>query len=517
MVKKMISRLSVLVTIAVLLSACSKKTEYTLVIPADASATASINLKSLANKSGLKDKENKEAKQKMLDALKSGTTAATFQQLEKVLNNPNESGIDVEAPIYTFVSPSFPYMTILGKVSDIDKLRTSIDIMAKEQLCQPIEKADDYSYSIVGEDVILAFNESAAILVQVGNTNKMENARKSIATLMKQTPENSINKNAGFQSMQKQKGDVNFIASMAALPAEFSGQVSLGLAASRIDAKDLQVLGSLNFEKGKIAIQVEYYTENEEVKAQLKKQEKATKKLSTTFLKNFPASTVSFINVGANGAELYNLLLENEDFRNSVSVAKAAEVKELFTSFDGDISAGLINVTMDNAPTFAAYADVKNGNALKTIYQNKQALGLRRGEDIVKLGEDAYVYKSSAMNVFFGIQNKQMYATNDELLYKSIGKSVDKSIKDTPYAADMKGKNYFFVINMEAILELPVVQMMVGFGGEEYQMYYSLASNISYLEMSGEENKSEIDLMFKNKDINALKQIIDFAKQFAGM
>ena len=110
MSKRMISRLSVLVVLMVFMAACSKKSEYTNVIPADASAVASIHLKSLADKSGLKDKENEAAKQKMIEALKSGTTAATFQQLEKVLNNPKESGIDVDAPVYAFTATSFPQL-----------------------------------------------------------------------------------------------------------------------------------------------------------------------------------------------------------------------------------------------------------------------------------------------------------------------------------------------------------------------------------------------------------------------
>ena len=134
------------------------------------------------------------------------------------------------------------------------------------------------------------------------------------------------------------------------------------------------------------------------------------------------------------------------------------------------------------------------------------------------LGENEYVYKSRAMNIFFGLKDKQMYATNDELLYKNIDKAADKSIKDVAYASDMKGKNFFFVVNMDAILELPIVKMMVGFGGEEYQMYYNLTSQISYLEISNvSDGVSEIDLVLKDKDTNSLKQIVNFAKKFAGM
>lgn len=519
MVKRMISRLSVLAVLIVFMASCSKQTEYTNVIPADASAIASINLKSLIEKSGLKDKENEAAKQKMLDALKSGTTAATFQQLEKVLNNPKESGIDTEALLYYFTAPSFPYSTIVGKVADADKLNASLDIMVKEQLCQPVETTDGFNHTIMAGTSIFAFNESAIMLVNVGQATQMENAMKTIATLMKQTAKTSIAANAGFQKMEKQKGDINFLASFAALPESYAGQLNAAMSMSgvNIDPKDLMILGNLSFEKGKISIYGEYYTENKEVLAMMEKQKQATTKLNTAFLKYFPASTIAFLNIGANGEAIYNLLQENPEFRSTFSLAKAAEVKDLFASFNGDISVGLINVTMNQAPTFAAYAEVKNGNALKAIYNNKQALNLQGG-DIVQLGENEYVYKSRQMNIFFGLKDKQMYATNDELLYKSIGKPVEKSVKDTGYAADIKGKNAFFVINVEAILELPVVKMLVGFGGEEYQMYYNLASQVSYLEAYSDSNSiGTVELILKNKDVNALKQIVDFAKKFTGM
>lgn len=224
-----------------------------------------------------------------------------------------------------------------------------------------------------------------------------------------------------------------------------------------------------------------------------------------------------FINAGVKGEGLYNLLSENKDFRNTISIAKADEMKELFSSFNGDISAGLINVTMNSAPTFMLYADVKNGNALEALYKNKQSLGLKRGEDILELGKDEYVYKTKGMNIFFGIKDKQMYATNDELLYKNVGKAADKSIKEAPYASEMKGKTVFFAINTDAILELPIVKMAAGFGGQEVKTYLELANKISFLSISTEGEICEMDLCLKDKDVNALKQIVDFAKQFAGM
>lgn len=82
---------------------------------------------------------------KSTGSTESGMNAATFQQLEKVMKNPGESGIDVESPFYVFSSSSFPYPTVVGKVSNEDNLHASLDVMAKEQICQPISEADGYS------------------------------------------------------------------------------------------------------------------------------------------------------------------------------------------------------------------------------------------------------------------------------------------------------------------------------------------------------------------------------------
>lgn len=515
MAKKMISRLSVLTVLIVFLTACSKTSEYTNVIPADASVVASINLKSLASKAGLNDKENETAKQKVLEALKSGMNAATFQQLEKVMKNPSESGIDIESPFYVFSSSSFPYPTVVGKVSNEDNLHASLDMMAKEQICQPISEADGYSFTTMTGS-LLAFNNSTVMIVTVNGTSQTEKAKKGITDLMKQTADNSIVKCGAFQKMEQQKSDVNFFASMKTIPATYRSQASMGLPAE-VKPEDITLVGGLNFEKGKIALKSENYTENDAVKALLKKQMESFGKTNGTFAKYFPASTLMFFNVGVKGEGLYNLLSENKEFRNTISIAKADEVKELFGSFNGDISAGLINVTRNIAPTFMLYADVKNGNALEALYKNKQSLGMKRGEDIIQLGKDEYVYKTKGMNIFFGIKDKQMYATNDELLYKNVGKAADKSIKDAPYASDMKGKNIFVAINADAILDLTVVKMVAGFGGQEVKTYIELANKVSYLSMSSEGEISEIDLCLKDKDVNALKQIVDFAKQFAGM
>ena len=85
MAKKTISRLSVLAVLIVFLAACSKTSEYTNVIPADASVVASINLKSLASKAGLDDKEN-ESTEKRNECGHIPTTGKGYEESGRIGN-----------------------------------------------------------------------------------------------------------------------------------------------------------------------------------------------------------------------------------------------------------------------------------------------------------------------------------------------------------------------------------------------------------------------------------------------
>lgn len=517
MKKSLFFHLSVLAVLIVFVSACSEKAEYTNVIPANTTQLVSINLKSLAEKAGINDKENKDALKKLTEAMKTGMNAATFQQLETVMKDPAKSGIDVTTPVYLFSAPTFDYATVVAKVSSEDDLKNLLEVAEKEQICSAISSGDGYSFATAGNQALLAFNANTFLAVSYNDPASLDMIKEGITALLKQTEENSIVKNPAFKKMQKLDGDVNMFVSPSSLMGEYTKQLNFGLS-KNVDLKDLIMLGSLSFEKGKVEMVIENYTENAELKAMFEKQVKSMRPIENTFIKYFPKSTVALVSLGVNGEEMYNVLQENEQFRNEFSITKAAEVKNLFSTFQNDLTIGLINVTMSNAPSFLAYASVKNNAPLKAIYEKKAELGMRKGDDIVKLSEDDYVYKSRDMNIFFGIRNKQMYATNDEILYKNICKAVDPSLKDTDFASSLKGKRSAFVINAEAVLQLPLIKMMVEYGGQEYNTYYTLANNVSYLEAVGDDNnKATITLQLKDKNVNALKQVVNFIKQFTGM
>lgn len=251
MKKNLFFHFSVLAMLIVLISACSsKKPEYTNVIPSDASQVIAVNLKSLADKAGTKDKETKEALQKLTDALKSDMNTATFQQLEAVLKDPAKSGVDVNAPIYVFNAPSFPYTTMVAKVQSEDDLLKLLEVTEKEQIISHVAEADGYSFAQINKRALLAFTPTTLMVVNYTGTSQLEKVKEGIPALLKQTGENSINSNTAFKKMQKQDGDINMLISPSSLLSAYANPLNYGIS-HNIDLKDLKMLGSLSFEKGK--------------------------------------------------------------------------------------------------------------------------------------------------------------------------------------------------------------------------------------------------------------------------
>lgn len=63
------------------------------------------------------------------------------------MKDPSQSGIDIKAPVFVFTSKTFITPAMVAKVSNIDDLRASLDLMAKEGICQPIAEEDGYSFT----------------------------------------------------------------------------------------------------------------------------------------------------------------------------------------------------------------------------------------------------------------------------------------------------------------------------------------------------------------------------------
>lgn len=507
-----------LIMLAVLIGGCSEKSDYINVIPAHANLVAAIHLNSLVQKAGLDGGENKDLIQQFKTALEGEVSGATAQHLEALLEKPAESGIDWTAPLYLFSAPDFPYISIVAKVNSKKKLSNLLKTLHGEQFCSDIKEGKNYSYVTVNEEGLLAFTNSALLYVdygsleQTGAAKQPEQIKQRISLLLKQSEKQSIVTSTSFKKMQGKKGDITMMMSPSGFWEKYARQLNYGIA-ENVDLKDLVLLGNLSFEKGKISLSYESYTNDPELKRILEQQQKATCLTNGSSLKFFPKSTLALFNIGLNGKKAYEAFKTNSKFGE---LFYDKEIKELFGMLQQDVTIGVTSVKAgSNIPIFLAYAAITDKAPVKKLYERREELSLI-GITINKSGKDDYVLKMPNLTFYLGTRGKHLFVTNDEKLYQTIGQTAIPSVEETAYASILKGKNIAGVINAEALSELPLIKTMSVYGGQEYQSYYTLARKVAYLAITVEGRQSEITLQLQNKNENALKQVVKMIKDFGG-
>ena len=476
-----------LAALLLLASACSQKAEYTHAIPANATFVSSVNLSTLSEKAGLGDSDNQALLQKLKESLKSEMDATTYDYIGTLLDDPAQSGIDLQAPIYLFTSRALRQGSFVAKVADKDNVQTLLETLRKEG--GETEEKENCTLVHTSDGLLLGYNESLLFCLGQQTGPQLPAYKDSLVAWIQQTEAQSFASRPEFKQMQAQKGDIKAIYSYASLPKNYMAITGYRMPKG-LDLKDLRFIIGLSFEKGSIDLHLTYYTENEQIKSLLAKQNQVYRPIKNTFIDYFPQSTLLLVSAGLDGNALYDLLLETTPIGENLSAKNAETIKQVMAMFEDDLSFGMVNFTLNKLPSLLAYATVKDSAPLKALLENdelKKQLG--RGNDIVQLEEDRYV-----------------------LLYKDLFKKCDPSAAQNAYAGDMKGKKGFAVVNMEAICQLPIVKMLASMGGSQYATILAALEHIDYMKSENNETGSYASIQLKDKDTNALKQIVELAK-----
>lgn len=515
MLKKISFKLLVITLLITSITSCSKKADYVNAIPSDTQGLISFNLKTLFSKSGLNNKDNEASKEKVLSALKSEMSEATYLQLEKIFKDPKAAGLDLSSEIYIFSLPKYDIPVLLAKTGDQDKLQNTLETFIKEDPSLTINKESNFNYIKLSEN-LFAYNETTALFVLNIKGGNTEEVKAQVAEMLKFDDQKSIKRQVAYQKMAKKEGDIHFLVNINEELFQSLSRYMPGLMVSN-SIKDASQFGSISFENGKIVINAEYYTENEEALKEMQKQLEMVKTTKNIFTKYFPDSTLMFMNINIDGSKLCTYLKENKEIQKNIPLKENPELEKAFKTFSGDFSVALTTVGLDQMPVFLGYAEVKDGQLLADLYTKLNQKKANKYESFTKIGEDKYLYKSGKMSIFAGVEDHKMYITNSESAYQEIFKKKDQSIEDAPYFSQMKNSIFSMSLNIKSVLNLPMVKMLVGFGGEEYQMYYNLCSKMNYITITSNKTESETILAFEDQKTNALKQIVDFSKTFVGM
>lgn len=499
---KIFSRLSILLVAVLLLGSCSKGKEYTRVIPTNASVVVSADIASIIKKSGLADKGQ--------STMKNISAILKNEKLSKLVQNPSDAGLSLTDKVYCFLTAD-QTPVVLIKVSDRDKLKDAFKLMKEESLCDEVEDASNYSFTTLQGYGICAFDNSSLIIMKTTNPRSLP-VKEAVSKLMDQDVKNSIAQNEGFKKMVAQKSDVGVFASFASVPQLTSTSMMMGLPEDA-DLKSLMLLGSINFENGKIAMNCEYYTENEPLKAYFKKQAEMGGKTNHTFLKDLPVSSLAYITTSLKGDKLYEMLLNTSEFKDMVRDAHLTpglNLKKSVSAFNGDVAIAVTNISEAGIPTILAYAQVTDPAAMGVMYAFKKDFD-EMGMTVSTVGNNEYLVRSMMLPtpIHFGVRGKTLFLTNDEACYKNIGKPMANSLDGARYESIKAASNGYFALDAENLVKLNMVDKSFAGLGSQGMIAKSILANFSYIEAyHKDEQNSVVNIYLKNKNENVLKQVV---------
>lgn len=503
-----------LISLVVILlgTACSEKIAHQNALPKDASLVMAVDLKAMADKSGLSAGEGATVVKKLHDALIQGLDKEGVELLEEVFKDPSASGLSFTDPVYVFVGRQSANVGAVVRVKKQKDVEHTMSVLHKQGICSEIHEAEGFKWAVVGK-ALLAFSDNAFLTLYSDKASRADDLNYMAAVLLGQDEAGSYAGTDDFKAMIAEKADITISGNMGIVPHEIVSMFSMGLPAT-LNLEDMKMQAKVNFENGKLVMNVRNTTENKEILAFMKKQQLAFQPLKGTYLDYFAPAVACWMSGNMKGEKAYELLCENPTIRQTLeSPLFPVDLYRIFQAIDGEICLAL---DANNAG-FIMYADVKENSFLQTFEDLKPLLALTGGEmQLVTVGPDAYEFRGAygmmryvGMNrLWLGVKNNRFYLTNRQEAIDA--RPLGQNLHSLPWAESVKGKQFFMYMSFSSLASL-----LSGIPTAEMRTMVTIFNALDKLTVvSSDWQHTEVVLTSKETEKNLLRQVLEGIQNF---
>lgn len=337
----------------ILLFSCSKKTSVP--VPKDAAVVLHIDGASLQSK--LSWEEIKSSKW-YTDALKEVKDSTA----EKILNDPESSGIDLQSDSYIFVVPRGNKM-YSGITANLKDEKAFASFVQKIQTEKKVETKDDISF-LTEPNSVLTWNDKRIVVVfgsdlpnptggmqsYGGEPISQDSLLKFASSIYKLEKSESIGSDDRYVEMEKEKGDLHFWANPGKLMGgSLNAMLALTKASTLLEGN--ASAATINFENGKITVKAKSYM-NKELAALHKKFK--MENMDEDMLKKIASQDVA-VAMGFNFPPAllkeYAVLLGVDGFANMFLSQTGLTMDDITEAFKGDMVFSLSDFNLNNIDT----------------------------------------------------------------------------------------------------------------------------------------------------------------------
>ncbi|KAA9039144.1 DUF4836 family protein [Ginsengibacter hankyongi] len=359
------------VGVAFLFTSCSKKNEEGKMIPKNAMFVVQLNTKSLKEKLTWNDIKNSNWYNMALE--QSQDKAMSNPEIKKILDNPENSGIDLNSSLVFFVgkNPGTEGEAVLeGSIKNADnfaQFNKSFDSSAT------VSKDGDLNILKLHDKAVVAWNDKHFVYAfdasnassrfnpmnnNTGNqTNVAPLVDKSVGlaatckNLFSLKSDSSLAENEKFTKLLKEKGDIHAWVNSEEIMKSSSSLGMLGMLKLDVFFKDNIGTYSVNFDNGKIDINHKGYA-GKEFSDFLKKYSGGS--INTDMIKNIPSQNVLgvlAINYKPEAIKELIKLMGMDGFLNMYSSQMGFNLDDFVKANKGDLTLAVSDLSIKNGST----------------------------------------------------------------------------------------------------------------------------------------------------------------------
>lgn len=475
-----------------LITSCGKERDYRMAIPADAGIVVGMNLESIAEKADVKGEEE----QAKIEAfLKENLDASMSDYVVSLVRNPEESGLDLSSSVYLYYAASSEEIGFIVKVGDEEKVQTLFEKLNGQEEGWVLESRKGVRTLSLDRQAAVAFDESALLLLVNAKTSTSL-VEKSIALLTQTEEQSFLSKKELFKAFETQNGDMTGVVSYGSImPSQLMPMVKNSFP-ENLDLSDINLLLSLRFEQGKVAMQGECFYTSEVAKEWAKKSEGIVMPQKGLFL---PQGNPAFwMGLGLKGEKMFDMLMGYPQYAEQMKPMEPV-LRRLFAAIEGDVAISM-PVMLSGEMKLNLNIELKEGqeNDFMTAVSNLlQGLGV----PVSVTGNQTYSMALPGVNLTFGLdEEKHFYLTaqNAELPVADVAAG--------DWTKEVKGNLLYYRFDIKEFSNLLAPFME----GQKNIQYMSLLDYICGKTKTPD--SVDLEVVMKNQDENVLKQMVDIVK-----
>jgi len=361
---------------ALFLSSCSNSPENLKVIPEETNVVSVIDIYSIIKKGKLDEISELKFFKTFKKEIRNENKKVS-KIIDNVIEDPTITGIDFSTDVFAYYvneANDEKFISFSAEIKNQEKFAEFIeDALDDIEIEFDIEKEKNYSYTLIGNEAVIGWDEKKAVLLIAENYKSRENLDLEVETLFELKEENQITAKEEFNKFYSSKKDISVWLSTNLLEDNYDFKKI----EKDFDITDNYISAYLNFEDNNISLLTQF-TPNSEIQKMMEENDVWNNTFNKNLLNYFPKKSFATASFSISPMAYYNILEQEDGFENiqkEFERETELDLKDLFENIKGNAVYSLFG--FENVEyTYMAYGYGFNENEAELLdarYDIRQA------------------------------------------------------------------------------------------------------------------------------------------------